>query len=61
MEKEQLLKKVAELESMNDQLQAELKYLDQLLRDVGFENGLTTLKTAALELIEDDQNQEGDL
>ena len=51
-EKEQLLKKIAKLESICDQLQSEMNYLDQLLMNVGFEEGLKTLKAAALELIE---------
>ncbi|MFS8564107.1 MAG: hypothetical protein LVR00_07275 [Rhabdochlamydiaceae bacterium] len=63
MEQEHLIKKVAELETINDQLQAELRYLDQLLREAGFENGLITLKNAARELIEEDKQMrnEGDL
>ncbi len=48
-------KKLAELESINDQLSAEIKYLDQLLKQVGFEEGLKTLKTAAQELIEEEE------
>lgn len=54
MEKQQLLKRMSELESINDQLASELRFLDELLRKVGFEEGLTTLKTAAEELIEHD-------
>ncbi len=54
MNNEQLLKRVSELESMNDQLLAEIRYLDELLREVGFENGLKTLKFAAKELIEEE-------
>lgn len=46
-----LMKKISELESLNDQLQAEIRYLDQLLRKVGFEEGLKGLKEAAEELI----------
>jgi len=37
---------------MCDQLQAEMKYLDRLLIEVGFEEGLKTLKAAAIELID---------
>lgn len=44
--------RLAQLESMNDQLLSELRYLDQLARAVGFENGLETLKDAALEILE---------
>ena len=63
MTKEQLIKKFSELESINDQLQAEIRYLDDLLREVGFEEGLKTLKFAARELIEEDRqdNQEEEL
>ncbi len=60
MTKEQMLKKISELESINDQLQAEIRYLDQLLRQVGFEDGLKTLKFAAQELIEQDRRTEHD-
>jgi hypothetical protein len=56
MTKEQLLKKVSELESINDQLQTEIRYLDQLLKKVGFSEGLKTLKFAAKEMIERDKN-----
>jgi hypothetical protein len=37
---------------MCDQLQSEMRYLDQLLVEVGFEEGLKTLKAAAIELID---------
>ncbi len=53
MTKEDMLKKISELESLNDQLQAEIHYLDALLRKIGFEDGLKTLKCAAQELIEE--------
>lgn len=49
--KEDLLKKMAQLESMNDQLQTELVNLDKLMRAVGFTNGLETVKATALELL----------
>jgi hypothetical protein len=58
MTKDELLKRVSELESLNDQLQAEIKYLDQLLREVGFEEGLKTLKIAAQELIDKHEEEE---
>ncbi len=56
MDKNKLLRKVAELESINDQLQAEFRYLDKLLRQVGFHDGLATLKAAAHELMEEQQD-----
>ena len=52
MEEDKLLKKIAKLESICDQLQAEMRYLDRLLIEVGFEEGLKTLKAAAIELID---------
>ena len=60
MEKETLLKRVSELESINDQLVAEIRYLDQLLKKVGFAEGLKTLKLAANELIEENKNKEAE-
>lgn len=60
IEKQALLKKISELESMNDQLVAEIRYLDALLREVGFEGGLKTLKCAAEELIEENRQDKED-
>lgn len=48
-----LEKKLSELEFVNDQLVAELDYLDTLLRGVGFEEGLRSLKEAAIEVEKD--------
>ncbi len=56
MAKDDLLKKISELESLNDQLQSEIRYLDDLLKEVGFEEGLKTLKEAAQEMIDQDKN-----
>jgi hypothetical protein len=51
--KEQTLKfKLARLEMINDQLLTEIQYVDQLLRQAGFERGLESLKAAGQELIE---------
>ncbi|NGX28758.1 MAG: hypothetical protein K940chlam1_00945 [Candidatus Anoxychlamydiales bacterium] len=58
MDKKDLLAKLAKLETINDQLVTELEYLDLLVRQIGFENGLTTLKSAALELIEENDDEE---
>jgi hypothetical protein len=52
MEHAKLVKRLAELESINDQLMSELEYLDTLMRSVGFTNGLATVKATALELFE---------
>jgi hypothetical protein len=58
LEKETLLKRISELEFMNDQLLSEIRYLDGLMREIGFEEGLKTLKVAANEILEQDK---GDL
>ncbi|MGB7978524.1 MAG: hypothetical protein WCF19_05125 [Chlamydiales bacterium] len=54
MKNKDFLKKIAKLESMNDQLAAELHYLEHLARALGFAEGLKTLKAAALEMLETD-------
>jgi hypothetical protein len=58
MEKDEMLKRIAELESLNDQLVAELRYLDDLLKQLGFQEGLKTLKYAAKEMLEQDKSEE---
>jgi hypothetical protein len=45
-----LNKKLAKLEFVNDQLLTELAYIDQLMRQVGFTEGLDSLKSTAKEL-----------
>ncbi len=52
MTKDQLLKKIAVLESINDQLSTEVSYVDHLMRLVGFSQGLTTVKATAKEIID---------
>jgi hypothetical protein len=52
-----LLKKIAKLETVNDQLTAELHYLEQLTRSLGFAEGLKTLKSAALEMLQAEQKK----
>jgi hypothetical protein len=51
MENKKLIKKIAKLETINDQLLSELEYLDQLTKKIGFVNGLKTLKSAAKDLL----------
>lgn len=45
-----LEKRIAHLESVNDHLLTELQYLDQLMRLIGFSQGLATVKATALEI-----------
>jgi hypothetical protein len=46
-----LNQKIATLESIVDYLTTELSYLNQLLVDCGFSEGIATLKMAAEELL----------
>ncbi len=43
--------KIANLESLVDHLKTELSYLNKLLTDCGFNEGISTLKLAAEELL----------
>jgi hypothetical protein len=53
MELRELEKKLAYLEFVNDQLMSEIRYVDELLRLVGFTNGLETVKAAAREMVDE--------
>ena len=57
MKNKDLHKKIAKLETINDQLSAELNYLEKITRALGFAQGLKTLKEAALEMLESDQKK----
>jgi len=54
---EELIKKIARLESINDQLVAEIRFLDTITKKLGFSEGLKTLKSAAIELLEMEENE----
>ena len=58
MNKQELLKKIAKLEFENDQLTAELAFVDQLMRQVGFAEGLESIKSTAIELYENGYEEE---
>ena len=58
MSPDEMEKKIAKLESVNDQLQAEFDHLDALLRQIGFAAGIETLKEAAKELLEKNRDPE---
>jgi hypothetical protein len=51
MTKAEMQKKIAYLESINDQLSTEVTYVDQLMKMVGFAGGLITMKATAEEII----------
>lgn len=46
-------KKIAYLEFVNDQLTSEIEYVDKLLKLIGFPEGLSTIKSAAIEVIKE--------
>ena len=58
MHMKKLLEKIAHLEFVNDQVTAELRYVDKLLRSIGFIDGLKTVKSAALELYEQEHDSD---
>ncbi|SYX08510.1 hypothetical protein C834K_0020 [Chlamydia poikilotherma] len=45
---------LARLEFINDQLRTELEYVNTLLCDIGFPEGLTTIKAIAKEVLTED-------
>ncbi len=57
-DKEKLLERIAQLEFINDQMTAELEYVDELLRSVGFADGLNSVKAAAQELKDYERHQD---
>lgn len=60
MNKTQLRQKIARLESIHDQLEAEITYVDTLLKSVGFPRGLASAKEVALELLESEQGSQAE-
>lgn len=52
MTKAQLMRKIAVLESVNDQLITEVNYVDHLMRMIGFSEGLMTVKATAKEIVD---------
>lgn len=57
MENKALEKKIARLEFINDQLATELRYIDNLLKVIGFPDGLETIKSAAEEVAEEEKEE----
>lgn len=60
MKKNDLEKKIAKLESINDQLISEITNLDQMAKKLGFVEGIKTLKSAARELLKEQQKAQDD-
>jgi hypothetical protein len=51
--KEKLCKRMAYLEFVEDQLSAEIAYVDQLLKSVGFPYGLASVKEVAKDILQE--------
>lgn len=51
--KDQLIKRLAYLQFVEDQLSTELVYMDKLLRGVGFPRGLSSVKEVAKDILQD--------
>lgn len=60
MTKAQLLQKIARLESINDQLVTEVSYVDNLMKMLGFSEGLKSVKNTAQEIIDNGLMDEKD-
>lgn len=54
-QKTKLLKKMAQLETANDHLLTELAYINELMKKIGFDNGIATVKAAAESLVNEDE------
>lgn len=52
MTKLEIEKKIARFESINDLLSTRIAEIDEMMRKIGFSNGLQTVKLTALEIIE---------
>lgn len=52
MEEKDIIKRIAQLEFIHDQLSAEILDLDRLLRSVGFPEGIRSAREVAREIIE---------
>jgi len=57
-EDKKIKREIAYLESFNDMLFTEIKYLDKLLRLSGFPKGLDSLKVTAEEMLEEGEDLE---
>ena len=58
MEQHHLQQRIAYLEFVNDHLFTEIRYVDNLLKIIGFPDGLETIKSAAKESIEEEEESE---
>lgn len=59
--REDLQKKQAYLEFINDQLESELEELEELLKAIGFPKGIASLKEAAQDILEEKAEEEEEI
>jgi hypothetical protein len=57
MENKELMKRVAFLESKLDMLESELTYLNGMLVDCGFSEGIETLKETVEEMLSEESSE----
>jgi len=60
MSHQQIQTEIARLESLNDHLETEISYIDDLLRMSGFTRGIDSLREVAIEMIEHPDFDEDD-
>lgn len=58
MNNEELKNRIAYLESFNDQLLTEISHIDELMRLLGFANGLETVKETAQDVFNQSEHDE---
>ena len=61
MDEKEMRRKIAYLEFANDQLVAEMQEMDEIMRLVGFTNGLDTVKETAWHLYYEENESEEEL
>lgn len=59
MKEQDIVKRIAQLEFIHDQLSAEILHLDRLLRSVGFPDGIRSAKEVAEEIIQAEDKGDG--
>ncbi len=58
MVEDKLKAKIAELESINDQMETEIVYLDKLMREIGFTDGLESVRETAKSMSSEEDQEE---
>lgn len=57
MKKADLIQIMVDLELANEELKAELQAFDQLMRKVGFSQGIETIKATAIDIARESTNE----